>query len=142
MNRYRTYLIGAVLAALLALPAVSGAETLPNNIGCSKPAGGFKFVAKPSTCFLDWDASNPDEGLSLSEAVTLRRIKWSSWSATARGTAVVRIKRNEPWIKAKVYAYKPQTCSGGDYRPFKVYTRVRVTFPQAQHTWQTPGCDA
>ena len=76
--------------------------------------------------------------LPLSEAITLRRLSWSNWggsSAYARG--VFRVKRNEPYTRVKVRAYRRvHVCTGA-----ATYTRVRVTFPSGRtHTWRTPGC--
>jgi hypothetical protein len=134
----RRIVAAAVALVGLALAGQASAKD-PVYLGCSTASGnGFKATIRPSTCFLDWDPKENGFGLSLAEAITLRKMHWSSWGGpTASARAVFRVKTYEPYTAVRVYASRRVHCEAGAY----VYTRVRVSFPNGRkHTWQTPGC--
>jgi hypothetical protein len=123
--------IAAALVAsmLLSVPSSSAQAAPPTYVGCGS-RDSFGTSSRPRDCFLDW----PD--LPLATAVHLRRIHWRGWgSGTARARALMRTKTYDPWTSVTAVAFRRRSCGS-----FRVYTRVRVDFGRAMHTWRTPGC--
>jgi hypothetical protein len=129
MKLWTTPMIVALAAVALLTPVAQADAT--TYLGCGYTSD-FSFDAKPSACFLDWP------NLSLAGAVSLRRIKWSSWggrAATAR--AVFHSKDFEPWHRARVRASGRRICGG-----IRLYTMVRVSSGGVVHTWRTAPCSS
>lgn len=131
-------LVALALVVVLAFGAAAGASTTGYPAGstvlqCTNGAGDVLVPrVRPYECFLDYGGQGVF--LPLAGAAHLHRIHWNGWGGpTARATAVLRVKTNEPWTRVRVMAFR--RVGDGD---LYFYNRVRLTFPGGRsHVWRT-----
>lgn len=103
---------GLVTVAIgcLLLPGVAHARTYV--VPCRAPEGFVTFKVKPRNCTVG--------GQFGYQQVDLKRIRWTSWGRSARGSGI-SVANMGGRARTRFRVYRPRFCEGDVY----AYTRVR-----------------